>query len=131
MIVVAAGSTSTTSGDPMLGRCVSVLFVVLLLALPAHAEDIALTVHRGIAAGTLPTYFDPSAFFGWTSTQMKQEFAVDAVASRGLVVESTQLYLGPSLSLADYQTRLEQSGLATVAALTAAAGGQFLLQVHG
>ena len=56
---------------------------------------------------------------------------VDVGSSHGLVVESTQLLLGPSTSLADYQTRLAHSGLATVAALTAQAGGQFLLQVHG
>lgn len=115
----------------MLRHSVLVVLVAPLLAVPAHAEDIALTVHAGTSAGTLPTYFEPSAFFGWTSNQMKQEFAVDAGGSRGLVVESTQLLLGPSTSLANYQTRLAQSGLATVAALTAASGGQFLLQVHG
>ena len=48
---------------------------------------------------------------------MKQEFGIDAGTSHGLVVESTQLLLGPSTSLADYQARLEQSGLATVAGL--------------
>lgn len=115
----------------MLRRSVLVLLVAPLLALPAHAEDIALTVHAGTSAGALPTFFEPSAFFGWTSNQMKLDFAVDAGSSRGLVVESTQLLLGPSTSLANYQTRLAQSGLATVAALTAASGGQFLLQVHG
>ena len=115
----------------MLRHCILVLLVAPLLALPAHAEEITLTVHGDTAAGTLPTYFEPSAFFGWTSTPMKLDFAVDAGLSHGLVVESTQLLLGPSTSLADYQARLEQSGLATVAALTAQAGGQFLLQVHG
>jgi hypothetical protein len=108
-----------------------VLLVAWLIALPAHAEEITLTVDADTAAGTLPTYFEPSAFFGWTSTPMKLDFAVDAVRSHGLVVESTQLLLGPSTSLANYQARLEQSGLATVAALTADAGAQFLLQVHG
>ena len=115
----------------MLRHCILVLLVAPLLALPTHAEEITLTVHSDTAAGTLPTYFEPSAFFGWTSTQMKIDFAADAVRSHGLVVESTQLLLGPSTSLADYQARLEQSGLATVAALTADAGAQFLLQVHG
>src|SRR5262245_10128822 len=115
----------------MLRHCLPVLLVVPLLVLPAHAEDITLTVHGGTAAGTMPTYFEPSAFFGWTSTQMKIDFGVDAGSSHGLVVESTQLLLGPSTSLADYQTRLAQSGLATVAALTEQAGAQFLLQVHG
>jgi hypothetical protein len=81
--------------------------------------------------GTLPTFFEPSAFFGWTTTQMKLDFAVDSVRSSGLVVESLQLVLGPSTSLANDQARLEQSGLATVAALAAQAGAQFLLQVHG
>jgi hypothetical protein len=115
----------------MLRHCVLVLLVAPLLTLPVHAEEITLTVHGGTPAGTLPTFFEPSAFFGWTSNQMKLDFAVDAGVSRGLVVESTQLLLGPSVSLADYQARLEQSGLATVAALTAQAGAQFLLQVHG
>ncbi len=115
----------------MLRRCILVLLVAPLLALPAHAEEITLTVHGDTAAGTLPTYFEPSAFFGWTSTPMKLDFAADAGVSHGLVVESTQLLLGPSTSLANYQARLEQSGLATVAALTADAGAQFLLQVHG
>ncbi len=78
-----------------------------------------LTVHGDTAAGTLPTYFEPSAFFGWTSTPMKQDFATDAGLSHGLIVESTQLLLGPSTSLADYQARLAQSGLATEAALAA------------
>ena len=36
-----------------------------LLALPARAEEITLTVHGDTAATILPTYFDPSAFFGW------------------------------------------------------------------
>jgi hypothetical protein len=115
----------------MLRRWIPALLIVPLLALPAHAEEITLTVDADTAAGTLPTWFEPSAFFGWTSTQMKLDFAVDVVRSHGLVVESTQLLLGPSTSLANYQARLEQSGLATVAALTEAAGGQFLLQVHG
>jgi len=115
----------------MLRHCIPALLLATLLALPAHAEEITLTVHGDTAAGTLPTYFEPSAFFGWTSTPMKLDFAVDAGLSHGLVVESTQLLLGPSTSLADYQARLAQSGLATVAALTAQAGGQFLLQVHG
>ncbi len=115
----------------MLRRCVPVLLVALLLTPSARAEEITLSVHGGTPAGTLPTFFEPSAFFGWTSTPMKLDFAVDAVRSNGLVVESTQLLLGPSTSLADYQARLAQSGLATVAALTAQAGGQFLLQVHG
>ena len=114
----------------MLKHCILVLLVAPLLALPARAEEITLTVHGDAAAGTLPTFFEPSAFFGWTTTQMKLDFAADAVLSRGLVVESTQLLLGPSTSLADYQARLEQSGLATVAALTQQAGAQFLLQVQ-
>src|SRR5262245_29158953 len=101
----------------MLRRCVPVLLVALLLALPAHAEEITLSVHGNTAAGTLPTYFEPSAFFGWTSTQMKFDFGADVGLSHGLIVESTQLYLGPSTSLADYQARLEQSGFATEAAL--------------
>jgi hypothetical protein len=104
----------------MLRHCVLVLLIAPLLALPARAEDIALTVDADTSAGTLPTFFEPSAFFGWTSTPMKQEFAVDAGLSRGLIVESTQLLLGPSTSLADYQARLAQSGLATEAALAAA-----------
>lgn len=115
----------------MLKRCMLILLVAPLLARPANAEEIALTVDAGSGAGALPTFFEPSAFFGWTSTAMKQDFAIDAVRSHGMVVESTQLLLGPSTSLADYQTRLAQSGLATVAALTAQAGAQFLLQVHG
>lgn len=115
----------------MLRRCIEVLLVASLLALPAHAEEIALSVDAAAPAGPLPTYFEPSAFFGWTSNQMKQDFAVDAVRSTGLVVESTQLLLGPSTSLADYQARLAQSGLATVAALAAQSGAQFLLQIHG
>ena len=100
----------------MLRHCILVLLVAPLVALPAHGEEITLTVHGDTAAGTLPTYFEPSAFFGWTSTSMKQDFAADAGLSHGLIVESTQLLLGPSTSLADYQTRLEQSGLATVTA---------------
>lgn len=115
----------------MLRRCIPALLVLALLISQARAEQITLTVDAGTAAGTLPTFFEPSAFFGWTSTQMRLDFGADAGASRGLVVESTQLLLGPSTSLANYQTRLAQSGLATVAALTAQAGGQFLLQVHG
>lgn len=115
----------------MVRHCTRVLVLAALLALPARAEEITLTVDAGTSAGTMSTYFEPSAFFGWTSTPMKIDFAVDAVQSSGLVVESLQLILGPSTSLANYQTRLAQSGLATVAALTQAAGGQFLLQVHG
>jgi len=115
----------------MLKRSVLALLVGSILAGSAHAEEITLDVHAGTSAGTLPTFLEPSAFFGWTSNQMRLDFAVDAGTSRGLVVESTQLVLGPSTSLANYQTRLAQSGLATVAALTAASGGQFLLQVHG
>ncbi len=115
----------------MLRRCILALLVASLLTSPARAEDITLTVHGGTPAGTLPTFYEPSAFFGWTSTPMKLDFGVDAIRSTGLVVESLQLHLGPSTSLADYQARLQASGLATVAALTAQAGGQFLLQVHG
>lgn len=115
----------------MPGQRMRILLVAILLALPARGEDIALTVRADQPAGTLPTWFEPSAFFGWTSPQMKQEFAIDAGRSRGLVVESTHQILSPSTSLADYQTRLAQSGLATVAALTADAGAQFLLQIHG
>ena len=85
----------------MLKHCIPLLLVASLLALPARAEEITLTVHGDTAAGTLPTYFEPSAFFGWTSTPMKLDFAVDAGLSHGLVVESTQLLLGPSTSLAD------------------------------
>ena len=114
----------------MLVRRVAVLLTPLL-ALRASAENIALTVHGDTGAGTLPTYFEPSAFFGWTSIPMKLDFAADAGVSHGLIVESTQLLLGPSTSLADYQARLEQSGFATEAALAADAGAQFLLQVHG
>lgn len=62
---------------------------------------------------------------------MKLDFAADARPSSGLVAESTHQILGPSTSLADYRTRLEQSGLAIVAALAAANGTQLLLQVHG
>lgn len=115
----------------MLRHYLLVLLVAPLLALPAHAEEITLTVQADTATGTLPTFFEPSAFFGWTSTPMKQDFAADAGLSRGLIVESTQLLLGPSTSLANYQARLASSGLATEAALAAAAGVQFLLQVHG
>lgn len=115
----------------MLRHSVSALLTALVLAFSAQAEDITLTVHADSPAGTLPGFFEPSAFFGWTSNQMKQQFAVDAVRSHGLVVESTHLLLGPSTSLANYQLRLAQSGLATVAALTAQAGAQFLVQVHG
>ncbi|HEV7733514.1 MAG TPA: hypothetical protein VGR62_15210 [Candidatus Binatia bacterium] len=115
----------------MLKHCILVLLFGSLLVRPARAEEITLSVHGGTSAGTLPTFFEPSAFFGWTSNQMKQDFAVDAGPSRGLIVESTQLLLGPSTSLADYQARLAQSGLATVAALAAGSGAQFLLQVHG
>lgn len=115
----------------MLARWTAILLVTVLVAAPGRAEDITLTVDAGAVAGTLPTYFEPSAFFGWTSPQMKLEFAADAGQSRGLIVESTHLLLGPSTSLADYQLRLQQSGLATVAALAAANGTQLLLQVHG
>ncbi|MGH7789406.1 MAG: GH39 family glycosyl hydrolase [Candidatus Binatia bacterium] len=115
----------------MLRHCITALLIAPLLAIPARGENIVLSVHADTAAGPLPTFFEPSAFFGWTSNQMKQDFAVDAVRSSGLVVESTQLLLGPSTSLADYQARLAQSGLATVAALAAQSGAQFLLQVHG
>lgn len=94
----------------MLRRGVPAVLAAMLLALPLRAEQIALSVDAGTPAGTLPTFFDPSAFFGWTSPQMKQDFAVDAVRGHGLVVESTQLLLGPSTSLADYQNRLAQSG---------------------
>lgn len=111
--------------------CPLMLLAALLAALPARAEQIAISVRGDTPAGTLSTYFEPSAFFGWTSTPMKLDFATDAGASRGLVVESTHLLLGPSTSLADYQARLQASGLATVAALTAASGAQFLLQIHG
>ena len=51
----------------MLRQCILVLLVAPLLALPAHAEEITLTVHGDTPAGTLPTWFEPSAFFGWTS----------------------------------------------------------------
>ena len=44
----------------MLRRCI-VLLVVGLLALPAYGEDITPTVHADGAAGTMPTYFEPSA----------------------------------------------------------------------
>lgn len=115
----------------MLTRFLLAFLIVPLLAPTARAEDISLTVHGASSAGTMSTYFEPSAFFGWTSNPMKQEFGIDAGVSHGLIVESTQLLLGPSLSLADYQMRLDQSGLATEAALAAAAGAQFLLQVHG
>jgi len=87
--------------------CIPILLAALLVALPARAEEITLTVHGDTAAGTLPTYFEPSAFFGWTSIPMKQDFAVDAGVSHGLIVESTQLLLGPSTSLVDYEARLE------------------------
>lgn len=115
----------------MVRHCVALLLIAPLLAYPARAEEIALSVHAGTPAGTLPTFFEPSAFFGWTSNQMKFDFAADAGISRGLIVESTQLYLGPSTSLANYQARLQTSGLATVAALAEQAGVQFLLQIHG
>lgn len=115
----------------MLRRSIPVLLMAPLLLLPARAEQIAIAVHGETAAGTLPTFFEPSAFFGWTSTQMKLDFAADAGRSHGLIVESTHLVLGPSTSLANYQARLAQSGLAAVAALAAQEGAQFLLQVHG
>ena len=53
----------------MLRHCIPLLLVAPLLAFPAHAEQITLTVHGDTAACTLPTYFEPSAFFGWTSTR--------------------------------------------------------------
>ena len=59
-----------------------VLLVALLLALPAHAEEITLTVHGDTAAGTLPTYFEPSAFFGWTSRTSRRGAPSGAWASR-------------------------------------------------
>jgi hypothetical protein len=115
----------------MLRHCLAALLAASLLALPVRAEQITLTVHGNTSPGTLPTFLEPSAFFGWTSPPMKQQFGVDAGVSSGLIVESTQLLLGPPTSLANYQLRLEQSGLATEAALASAAGVQFLLQVHG
>ena len=72
----------------MLRHWILILLVVPLLTLPARAEDITFTIHGDTAAGTMPTYFEPSAFFGWTSTPMKLDFAVDAGVSRGMVVES-------------------------------------------
>ncbi len=115
----------------MVSRCIPILLLAVASIAPAHAEQIAIAVHGDTAAGTLPTFFEPSAFFGWTSTQMKLDFAVDAGRSNGIVVESTHLHLGPSTSLANYQARLAASGLATVAALAAQQGAQFLLQIHG
>ena len=96
----------------MLKRWTVGLLIASLLSLPAQAEQITLTVDAGTAAGTLPTFFEPSAFFGWTSPQMKLDFAVDSVRSNGMVVESLHLILSPSTSLADYQARLQASGLA-------------------
>ena len=51
----------------MLMERISVLLATLLLTFPAHAEVITLSVDADAPAGTLPSYFEPSAFFGWTS----------------------------------------------------------------
>lgn len=108
------------------------LLTLLILVSPsALAEDLRLSVHAARPAGTLPTWYEPSAFIGWTTPQMLRDFGEDAKATRGLFVDSTQLYLGPSTSLEDYRLRLERSNLAAEAAAVAERGGQFLVQVHG
>jgi hypothetical protein len=56
MIATTVGGTSTTFGESMLTRCILVLLVAALLALPARAEEITLTVRADTAAGTLPTF---------------------------------------------------------------------------
>jgi len=100
----------------MLRRCLRVLLLAPLLVLPAHAEEIAVTVCADAPTGVLPTWFEPSAFFGWTSTPMRLDFAADAGRSGGLIVESTHQILGPPTSLADYRTRGLALGAASAGA---------------
>jgi len=109
------------------------LLLSLLIAAtrPASADDLRFSVNAEKPAGTLPTWYEPSAFIGWTSPQMLREFSDDAKTTHGLFVGSTHLYLGPSTSLEDYRRRLEGSSLADAAAAVAERGAVFLVQVHG
>lgn len=107
------------------------LTLLILASRPAAAEDLRFSVNAAEPAGTLPTWYEPSAFIGWTTPQMLRELGDDAKTTHGLFVASTHLYLGPSTSLEDYRRRLESSGLAATAAAVAERGAQLLVQVHG
>ena len=124
----AAQSTSTSSR-----RIAAILTASILALLPASrvfAENISLSVRADSPAGTLPTWYGPSAFFAYATTTMKQDFGADAGRTRGMFAETLQFLLGPSTSLVNYQTRLAQSGLAQEAQAIASTGGQLLIQVQ-
>lgn len=104
--------------------------LALLPAPRAFAENITLTVRGDAPAGSLPTWYEPSAFVAFSTNQMKMDFGTDSVKSRGMFSETVQFLLGPSTSLSDYQSRLARSGLAEEARTIANAGGQLLIQVE-
>lgn len=80
--------------------------------------------------GTMPTFFEPSAFVEFAPGSMMQQFATDSVTTHGMLVMTTQHELGDSTSLADYESRLAASSLGTVATQANKAGMQFLLQIQ-
>jgi hypothetical protein len=116
----------------------STIFVALAIALLAllaaqrtHAEGVTLSVRGDVAAGALPTWYEPSAFIAFTTDQMKREFFADAVKTRGMFLTTTHFLLAPSTSLSDYQRRLANSGLAQEAGAIAKAGGKVVVTISG
>src|SRR5262249_32331956 len=108
--------------------CVPLL--VLLAAGPARADEITVAIDSGSSTGSLPTWYEPSAFFGWTSKSMRAESQRDAGRTHGLSVESPRPLLGPSTTRPDYRKRLADSGFAAEGKLIADAAAQLLIQVQ-
>jgi len=97
----------------------------------ASAENLTLSVRADSPVGTLPTWYEPSAFTAFTTDAMKMEFQADSVKSRGMFTQTVHYVLGASTSLADYRNRLAATRLAAEAKLIAAAGGQVAVTVSG
>lgn len=97
----------------------------------AAAENLTLSVRADIPAGTLPTWYEPSAFVAFATDGMKREFQTDSVRTRGMFIQTVHYLLAQSTSLSDYKARLVQSRLAEEAKLIAAGGGQVLVAISG
>jgi len=108
-----------------------IALLALAAAQRARAEDISLTVRGDVSAGTLPTWYEPSAFVAFTTDKMKREFVVDAVKTRGMFVSTVHYLLAPSTSLSNYQSRLATSGLADEVREIAKYGGQVVITISG
>lgn len=110
------------------------LLAALLALLPmkgALAEEISLTVRGDVPAGSLPTWYEPSAFIAFTTDRMKRDLFADAVKSRGMFVSTVHFILASSTSLSNYQSRLAASGLAEEARAIGKAGGQVVVTISG